>query len=94
MLNAYEYKRCRQLLINNPDLTLKDFKNLTGYSKNIYYKIKHELYDKRNSSIEEAERLEDAVLKFEIKRKLKRELTESLKRKGYLNAKGTFIERM
>jgi len=94
MLDAYEYKRCRQLLINNPGLTLKDFKNLTGYSKNIYYKIKHELLDKRNSNIREAEKLEDAELRIKIKRKLKLELIESLKREGYLNAKGTFIERM
>ena len=97
-----KYERCKQLLTDNPKLSLRDFKNLTGLSKNVYYKVRNELYSKKNKkmiqkikySTNEKFELENIALKITLKQKLKLELAKSLKRKGYINAKGTFIERM
>ena len=97
-----KYERCKQLLTDNPKLSLRDFKNLTGLSKNVYYKVRNELYPKKPKKLHkkikynatEKFELENIALKITLKQKLKLELAKSLKRKGYINAKGTFIERM
>jgi len=78
-------ERCKQLLIDNPNLSLKNFKQLTGFGKAVYDAIKNEI-DIKN--------IEDIALRINVKRNLKFYLKNSLKGKGYINEKGTFLERM
>jgi len=80
-------ERAKQLLKDNPKLTLKQFKEITGLSRNLFYALKKEIIEEERNSYEEI------ALKIELKRKLHLELISALKKAGYINAKQTFLER-
>ena len=95
-ISDFEYARAKRILADNPKMSLAEFKELTGLSWRIYYQIKHELNlphgNTKNKNFNSE--LKDIALKIELKRKLKIELLNSLKKAGYINAKETFLERM
>jgi 5-bromo-4-chloroindolyl phosphate hydrolysis protein len=79
------YKRAKQLLRDNPNLSCKKFMRLTGLSKEDYNLIKEELSPSKSG--------EEIALKLNLKRKLIFELKQTVIKARYLNAKGTFLER-
>jgi hypothetical protein len=79
-------ERAKQLLIDNPNLTYKKFKDLTGLKRWVFDKLKDEIY-----FFEEVDKF---ALRVELKRKMEVELMQALRKHGFLNARGTFLERM
>jgi hypothetical protein len=79
-------ERAKQLLIDNPNLTYKKFKDLTGLKRWVFDKLKDEIH-----FFEEVDKF---ALRVELKRKMEVELMRTLRKNGFLNARGTFLERM
>ena len=83
-ISDFEYARAKRILADNPKMSLAEFKELTGLSWRIYYQIKHELNlphgNTKNKNFNSE--LKDIALKIELKRKLKIELLNSLKKSG------------
>jgi hypothetical protein len=78
-----KWQRATQLLIDNPRMSYKTFKKLTGYSKITYYQLKSNI----KASV-------DAAIKYEVKQRFLREMRQRMKEKyGYVNLKGTPLER-
>ena len=76
-------ERAMQLLTDNPRMSYKTFKKLTGYSKITYYQLKSNI----KASV-------DAAIKYEVKQRFLREMRQRMKEKyGYVNLKGTPLER-
>jgi len=81
-------ERAKQLLKDNPNMKLKQFKELTGLDRNVFYDLKREIIEEDRNFYEEI------ALKIELKRKMRLELITALKKSGYINAKQTFLERI
>ena len=76
-------QRATQLLIDNPRMSYKTFKKLTGYSKVTYDQLKSRI----KASV-------DASLKYEVKQRFLREMKQRMKEKyGYANLKHTPLEK-
>ena len=75
-------ERATQLLIDNPRMSYKTFKKLTGYSKATYDQLKSRI----KASV-------DAALKYEVKQRFLREMKQRMREKyGFVNLKNTPLQ--
>ena len=81
-------ERAKQLLKDNPNMKLKQFKELTGLDRKTFCSLKREILK------EEKNQSNEFGIRIKLKRKMRFELISALKREGYINEKGTFLERM
>jgi len=87
-----KWQRALWLLTDNPKMDYETFKELTGYKKTTFLKIKTQLRKDNKTNINISE-LEEKALRIEVKQRFLREMRQRMKEKyGYANLKHTPLE--
>ena len=86
------WQRALRLLANNPKMNYETFKELTGYSKSVFHKLKLKT-NNDGLTKDELLRLEKAVLKLDVKQRFLKEMKQRMREKyGFINLKHTPLQ--